>query len=50
MKNLNAEQQNSLRLEQEALDTLESMAVAIAVIEHNLKNLVKNLTKNQTTS
>ncbi len=50
MKNLNAEQQNTLRLEQQALDTLESMAVAIAVIDYNLKNLVKNLTKNQASS
>ncbi|PYE85268.1 hypothetical protein [Phyllobacterium leguminum] len=42
-----AKQPDSFRLEEEALHTLESMAVAIAVIDHNLKNLMKNLAKKQ---
>lgn len=47
MKKMAAHQHHSLHLEEEALHTLESMAVAIAVIDHNLKNLMKNLAKKQ---
>ncbi|WP_147272233.1 hypothetical protein [Phyllobacterium salinisoli] len=38
-----ADGKNTLQLDQKAIDTLESMAVAIAVIDYNLQSLVKNL-------
>jgi hypothetical protein len=49
MKNAVQAQQNTPYLEEEALQALESMAVTIAVIDHNLKSLMKNLAKKHST-